>query len=171
MIGEIAKITIPALLVLITAYLVLKQMYKKDAEIRKLEISLRNQKMITPIRLQAYERIILFLERIGPNHLVMRIQQPHMTVGELHREMLQNIRTEFEHNLSQQVYMNAETWEIIKNAKENIVKLVNTCASEIDPSENAMLLSKTLFDKLIEMSKAPNQTAIDAIKKEIRELF
>ncbi|HQL71425.1 MAG TPA: hypothetical protein PLA77_11375, partial [Bacteroidales bacterium] len=79
MFAEILKITIPALLVMLTAYFVLRHMYQKDIEQRKLEIVLRNQKLITPIRLQSYERLILFLERIGPNHLVMRVQQPNMT--------------------------------------------------------------------------------------------
>ncbi|HOE05242.1 MAG TPA: hypothetical protein PLZ52_08505 [Bacteroidales bacterium] len=171
MFAEILKITIPALLVMLTAYFVLRHMYQKDIEQRKLEIVLRNQKLITPIRLQSYERLILFLERIGPNHLVMRVQQPNMTAGELHREMLLNIRTEFEHNLSQQLYVSPETWEIVRSSKENIVKLINSSASEVDPSANAMALSKALFEKLIQMTKAPNQAAIDAVKKEISTLF
>ena len=94
-----------------------------------------------------------------------------MTAGELHREMLLNIRTEFEHNLSQQLYVSPETWEIVRSSKENIVKLINSSASEVDPSANAMALSKALFEKLIQMTKAPNQAAIDAVKKEISTLF
>ncbi|HOY39732.1 MAG: hypothetical protein KBB11_00070 [Bacteroidales bacterium] len=171
MLAEILTITIPPLLVLLTAYLVIDKMLKRDAENRKLEVSLKNQSIITPIRLQAYERVVLLLERISPNHLVMRIQQPGMTVNELQREMLVNIRAEFEHNLSQQLYLRPETWDIVKIAKENTIKLINTCAAGLDPSDEAMVLTKSIFDKLIELTKAPNQVALDTIKKEINELF
>ena len=171
MVAEILKIVLPAFIVFLTAYFVIKQLLLRDHENKKVEIILRNQKVITPIRLQAYERVILFLERIGPNHLVMRVQRPQMNVSEMQLEMLSSIRTEFEHNLSQQLYISPESWELVRNAKESIVKLINTCAAEQKPNANAMLLVKEIFDKLIEMDKAPNQAAIDALKKEISQMF
>nr|NLA24418.1 hypothetical protein [Bacteroidales bacterium] len=101
---EILKISIPALLLMITIIVVLKQIHKKEIDIKKIEQISRNQKLITPLRLQSYERLILFLERIGPNHLIIRVQQPNMSALELQKSMLANIRTEYEHNLSQQLY-------------------------------------------------------------------
>jgi hypothetical protein len=171
MFGEILKFTLPALITFITAFVMIRQMLKRDENHQKMEMVIRNQKMITPIRLQAYERLILLLERIGPNHLIMRVQQPDMSVQELQRELLANIRSEFEHNLSQQVYISAATWEVIRNSKEQTIKLINSCASELHPDKNCMLLTKDIFEKLIEMDKAPNQVAIDKVKEEVMLLM
>ncbi|HOZ31214.1 MAG TPA: hypothetical protein PLL66_09875 [Bacteroidales bacterium] len=171
MLAEILKITIPSLVVFFTAYFVLKTVLKKDNENRRLQIVLQNQKIITPLRLQAYERIILFLERISPNSVIMRLQTPNMTVQQLHKEMLITIRSEFEHNLSQQLYLSIESWEQIRNAKEKTIKLLNMCLEGIDQNENAIKYSQIVFEKLIEIEKSPTQEAIDFIKKEIKQLY
>lgn len=171
MLSEILKITIPALVVFLTAYFVLKTVLQKDNENRRLQIVLQNQKIITPLRLQAYERIILFLERISPNSVIMRLQTPNMTVQQLHKEMLITIRSEFEHNLSQQLYLSVEAWEQIRNAKEKTIKLLNSCLEGIDQNVNAIKYSQTIFEKLIELEKSPTQEAIDFIKNEIKQLY
>lgn len=171
MFGEIIKITLPALIVAFTAFYVLRVMISKEQKNRRIEIILQNQKMITPIRLQAYERIMLFLERITPNSIVMRLQTPEMTVQQLQREMLIIIRTEYEHNLSQQLYLSIEAWEEVKIAKEKTIKIINTLADELKPDEPAMRLSQLIFEELIEMEQTPSQKAIAMIKEEIKVLF
>lgn len=171
MVGEIIKIAIPSIVVFFTAFYVLRMMIKKEQENRRIEIILQNQKMITPIRLQAYERIMLFLERITPNSIVMRLQSPEMTVQQLHKEMLVIIRTEYEHNLSQQLYLSIEAWEEVKTAKEKTIKIINTLADELKPDDSAMKLSQLLFEELIEMEQTPSQKAIAMLKDEIRVLF
>jgi hypothetical protein len=171
MLLEILKITIPSLIVFFTAFFVLKTVLQKENENRRLQIVLQNQKMITPLRLQAYERIILFLERISPNSVIMRLQTPNMTVQQLHKEMLVLIRSEFEHNLSQQLYLSVDAWEQIRNAKEKTIKLLNMCLDGIDQNDNAIKYSQVIFEKLIEIEKSPTQEAIDFIKNEIKQLY
>lgn len=168
---EILKIILPALIVCVSVCYVLKSMLKKDLKVRKLEIILQNQKLITPIRLQAYERMTLFLERISPNNIIMRLQTPNMTVAQLHKEVLIVIRSEFEHNLSQQVYLSVNSWEKIRSAKEKTIQLLNTCFNELDPNEDAMIYSQLVFERLIENVKSPLQEAIDFLKGEIKELY
>ncbi len=168
---EILKITIPSLIVFLTAFFVLKTVLKKENENKKIQIVLQNQKIITPLRLQAYERIILFLERISPNSVIIRLQTPNMTIQQLHKEMLIIIRSEFEHNLSQQLYLSIDAWEQVRNAKEKTVKLLNSCLEGLDPHENALKFSQTIFERLIEIEKSPTQEAIDFIKLEIRQLY
>jgi len=168
---EVLKITIRSLIVFLTAFYVLRLTLQKENENRKIQIILQNQKMITPIRLQAYERLILFLERISPNSVIVRLQTPNMTVQQLHKEMLVLIRSEFEHNLSQQLFLSTEAWEQIRNAKEKTIKLVNSSLADLDQNDNAIKLSQTIFEKLIELSKSPTQEAIDFLKEEIRTLY
>lgn len=168
---EILKITIPSLIVFLTAFFVLRLALQKENENRKVQIVLQNQKMITPIRLQAYERLILFLERISPNSVIVRLQTPNMTVQQLHKEMLVLIRSEFEHNLSQQLYLSTEAWEEIRNSKEKTIQLVNICIKDLDQNDNAIKLSQAIFEKLIEVSTSPTQEAINFLKEEIRTLY
>jgi len=171
MLVEILKITIPSLIVFLTAFYVLKTVLQKENENRKIQVVLQNQKIITPLRLQAYERIILFLERIAPNSVIIRLQTPNMTVGQLHKEMLITIRTEFEHNLSQQLYLSVEAWEEIRNAKEKTFKLLNTAMEGLDSNDNAIKLSQRIFEMLIEIEKSPTQEAINFLKQEIKQLY
>ncbi|MCK9256375.1 MAG: hypothetical protein M0Q45_00695 [Bacteroidales bacterium] len=171
MLIEILKITIPSFIVFLTAYFVLKTVLKKENETKKMQIVLQNQKTITPLRLQAYERVILFLERISPNSIIVRLQTPNMTIGQLHKEMLITIRTEFEHNLSQQLYLSIEAWEEVRNAKEKTIKLLNSCLEDLDMNENALIFSQKVFEALIEIEKSPTQEAINLIKEELGQLY
>ncbi len=155
----------------LTAYFVLKTVLKKENETKKMQIVLQNQKTITPLRLQAYERVILFLERISPNSIIVRLQTPNMTIGQLHKEMLITIRTEFEHNLSQQLYLSIEAWEEVRNAKEKTIKLLNSCLEDLDMNENALIFSQKVFEALIEIEKSPTQEAINLIKEELGQLY
>ena len=171
MLLEILKITIPSLIVFLTAYFVLKTVLQKENENRRLQVVLQNQKIITPLRLQAYERIILFLERISPNSVIMRLQTPNMTVQQLHKEILVLIRSEFEHNLSQQLYLSITAWEEVKSAKERTIKLVNSCLEGLNPNDSALKLSQAIFEKLIEEEKTPSQEAIVKLKEEVKLLY
>ena len=168
---EILKYTVPALIVLITSWLVLKQMIKNDQNRRNFEIFTNNQKMITPIRLQAYERLTLLLERLSPESLVMRLTKPNMTAKQLQTELLNTIRAEFDHNVSQQIYVSPQIWEIIKNARTNITQLINNASARVKPTASAMLLSKTILEDLMVQEKSPVSIALDMLKKEIKQLY
>ncbi|NSW94036.1 MAG: hypothetical protein HPY62_04915, partial [Bacteroidales bacterium] len=94
LISEILKITIPSLIVSITVWLTLRYMLKSDQEKRRQELILQSGRTVTPIRLQAYERIVLFLERISLESLLVRVSSPDMTVAQLHSALLTTIRSE-----------------------------------------------------------------------------
>jgi hypothetical protein len=98
---DLLKITLPSLLMLILVYFIVGGFFRNSEKREKLKVIRGNQKLITPIRLQAYERLVLLLERISPESLVMRADYPARTCKQLHSELLQTIRAEFEHNLSQ----------------------------------------------------------------------
>jgi hypothetical protein len=168
---EILKFTIPSFIVFLTAYFSIRYFIENDQERRRIELSLNNQKLITPIRLQAYERIVLFLERISPDALIMRSQQPGMTCAKLQTDLLSLIRAEFNHNLSQQIYISPDSWKVVKTAKENTIKLVNTSSDRVKPNAPAMELSKIILESVIFMEQAPCTVAIDYIKNEINKTF
>ncbi|MFO8236621.1 MAG: hypothetical protein R6U04_14585 [Bacteroidales bacterium] len=168
---EILKYTIPAFIVFVTAFFTLRMLMKNDQKKRNHELILKNQNLITPIRLQAYERLTLFLERISPDALVMRLNKENMTVSQMQNEMLKTIRSEFDHNLSQQIYVSPQAWLMVKNARENVVKLVNTTAQEFKSGDPAIKLSKSLLQKIMESENTPTKGAIQYLKKEVKNYF
>jgi len=168
---DILKYILPSLVVFFTAFYLIRMMINNDYKKRLIEIRMNNQKLIIPVRLQAYERVTLFLERISPDSLIMRVQRPGMLSRQLQTEMLSSIRAEYEHNLSQQIYMTPNAWEIIRNAKENTIRLINSTADRVSNDAPAFDLSKAILESTIEMKKSPSHVAIDFLKDEISKIF
>jgi hypothetical protein len=168
---DILKITLPALMVFFTAWLLLRNMIRNDQDKRRQELILQNSRTVTPIRLQAYERITLFLERISLESLIVRVSTSGMTASQLHTAMLNAIRSEFEHNLSQQIYMSTQAWEVVRNARSNMIKLINSEAEKMPADATGMTLSKQLLEKIMDIEKEPTRAAIEYLKGEISRLI
>lgn len=168
---EILKYILPALIVFFTAYFSIRLLIKNDQRKRDQELIMKNKQIVTPVRLQAYERLTLFLERISPDNLVIRISKDNLTVKQLQNQMLQTIRAEFDHNVSQQVYVTPQAWEVVKSARENIVKLINTTAQGLKPDEPAIKLSRSLLERVMEQERSASNMALDYLKREVRTFY
>jgi len=168
---EILKYLLPSLVVLTTTIYLVKKYFDAEERKRKHQLFLNNQNMITPLRLQAYERAILFLERISPEHLIMRVNRPGLTCQQLQSELMQTIRSEFEHNLSQQIYISHGAWEMLKIARGRIIQLINSMAEKVQKDSPAINLSKAILESIVDQEKVPTADAIAFIKKEIGQLF
>lgn len=167
---EILKYLLPSLVVLGTAYFLLKLFLENEQKKRTSDIKLAGYKIVTPIRLQAYERIVLLLERISPDSLVMRVHKPEFSALQLQNALILNIRDEFEHNLSQQVYVTSQAWELVRNAKEDMIKLVNTAAAKLNDNASALELSQKIFELSLG-DRIITKSALEFIKNEIRQIF
>ena len=168
---DILQITVPALMVFLAAFFTMRGMIRNDQDKRRQEIILNNTKTITPIRLQAYERIVLFLERISLESLLVRTSSPGMSASQLHSAMLTAIRSEFEHNLSQQIYMSQQAWEVVKDARSNTLRFINTQFEAMNEKATALEFSKQLLEKVMELDKEPTKTAIEYIKSEVARMM
>jgi hypothetical protein len=168
---EILKYTIPSLILFLTVYYILHSYFYDQDKKRQYKGMLKNKELIIPVRLQAYERIILFLERISPDSLIMRISQPGMTSQQLQTDLLATIRAEFEHNLSQQLYVSTDAWNYVKNARANTIKLINIAAEKIPGNAPYVKLSASILDLSVQEEKTPSGVAIEFIKKEVQKLF
>ncbi len=168
---DILKITIPALIVFFTAWILIRNMIKNSEDKRRYELMLHNSRTITPIKLQAYERIVLFLERISLESLIVRVSTSDMSASQLHSALLTTIRSEFEHNLSQQIYMSQQAWEVVRNARSNMIKLINSEFEKLPANSNAMSLSKQLLEKIMELEQEPTRAAIDYVKAEVARII
>lgn len=161
--------TLPALVVFATAWYMLKEFFKQENLKRQLAMLEEKQKVSMPIRMQAYERIVLLLERISPANLVMRVHKPNMSVKQFQQLLAQNVRDEFDHNLSQQLYVSLEAWEKVKGAREEMLRQINTTAAKLPQDARSTDLSQ----KLLEMSvdKSATRMALDYVKNEARKVF
>ncbi len=167
---EIIKIILPAGIVFLTAYYLIKTFLAQESSKKAIDLKLANQNLLTPIRLQAYERVILFLERINPSSMVMRTNKA-VSAPMLQSELLKTIRSEFEHNLSQQIYMSGKAWDAVVKAKEETVKLINVASAKVSMEATGMELAQTIIAVASQLSELPTKSAIDYIKFEIGKEF
>lgn len=170
-ITDILKIILPALLVLLTAYLLIDKLLRNEEKRRNFELTKLNASTLTPIRLRAYERLILVLERTTPSTLIVNVIKPEMTNMQLHSQLLATIRQEFSHNLSQQIYVSNEAWSHFRAAQESLLRLANTCASQCNPINNASELAERIIQVYDSSDQTPTELAIDKLKKEVRNYF
>jgi hypothetical protein len=168
---EILKYLLPSLVVFATTVYLVYKFFSNEDKQRKQQAFLNNQQMITPLRLQAYERAILFLERISPEHLIMRVSQPGTNCQQLQSELLQAIRSEYEHNLSQQIYMSHGAWEMLRIARGRTIQLINSMGEKVQKDASAIQLSKAILESIVDEEKTPASDAISFIKNEISQLF
>jgi hypothetical protein len=168
---EFGKILLPASLVLYAVYLVVRASVQKEVELKKLEIRSRSIETILPARLQAYERMTLFLERISPQNLLVRLNAPALSARDFHRMLLDEIRNEYNHNVSQQVYMSEGVWASVKNAKEDLVMIINDASQQVLPDAGSIDLAKRIFEITLEKRVDTIGHALSELKKEIQQTF
>jgi DNA primase len=144
---------------------------QKEVDLRKLEVRSRSIETVLPNRLQAYERMALFLERISPQNLLVRLSASGMTSKEFHQLLLGEIRNEYNHNVAQQVYMSENVWNLIKNAKEDLILSINDAASEMKMESTSLDLSRKIFEKSINKQVDPIAHALTELKREIQQTY
>jgi len=111
------------------------------------------------------------MERIEPSSLVMRTKEGEMTSAQLHGALLNNIRQEYEHNVAQQIYISENAWNLVKQAKEETIRIVNMAANSMDKDSSGNDLTRDIFEKMMVLPKSPSQIALDYVKQEIKEII
>jgi len=168
---ELLKITLPALIVFLTAYFLFRDMLEQGLKRQEFEYRMNNSKQVTPVRLQAYERLAMLLERISPQSLLIRVSPQELTASDFHQQLLSHIRQEFDHNLSQQIYVSPLLWENIRGARENLIGIINKSAEEIEGQAPALFLSKKIIENYIEDENQVIVNALNELKKEFGKLL
>ncbi len=159
---------LPAVVTGVVAFYFFKMHTKNEEGRRRYLLHKDSQASTLPIRLQAYERMALFLERISIPNLVVRIAPKSADKAAYENLLIQSIENEFDHNLSQQIYLTDELWNVIKAAKSATVQMIRKAAmSETDSADKLRedILTETM-DKT-----SPSATALSFVKKEIGNLW
>ncbi len=159
------------LVVAVMAYQLLKQLIDEENRRRLHEYKRDDHKSLIPLRLQAYERAVLFLDRINPGELVLRVHKSHMDSRTLHRELLLTIKEEYGHNVSQQLYMSEKAWATVKQASEETKRLMNVALEKSGDKATGTDYSRHVFETLAQLPHTPSQAAIQVLRAEFQGLF
>lgn len=173
---ELAKYVVPTAISLLGIYLILTNFLDNEWKRRRVEAEStkekERQKITLPIQLQAYERLILFLERINPNSSLHRVRQAGMSSNDLQLALIRNVRQEYEHNMAQQLYVSPESWQLVKTVKEEMIKFYNLLGSQMPEGATELDFSRAIFDYLMNSDKdLPTDTAINFLKQDASRLF
>lgn len=160
-------VIIIAVLVLLGGFIMMKNGRFSPAP----ETNHKNREIIVPLRLQAYERICLYLERITPENLILRIAGQCNTALELQQRALMEIREEFNHNLAQQIYISPATWEAVINARDEVITLINQSAATGTPDDSSLILGKRIMETHAQTDPSITAPVIYKLKREIQSLF
>ena len=171
MVYDLLKITIPAGLVLYLAYLLVRSFLQKQLDEVAFQVRQKNQEIVIPIRLQAYERIVLLLERITPSNLISRLSSSEYTAEEFQQILIHEIRNEFNHNLSQQVYMSDSAWTYVTTAVEQTISIVNSSTNSLDKEAKGFDLARAIIENTAGEEMDTPKQAIKYIKEEIQDVF
>ncbi len=158
-----------AVVVFLTAFFSMRMFIRNDERKRLLELKEHNKSVIAPVRLQAYERMALFLERIEPNQLILRLNDGNTLNADLRVLLISSIRAEFEHNLSQQIYLSSDVWNQICNAKEETIRIINISSGKIAQDAPGIELVTSILEQTA--GQSPIAPAMEALKEEIRLIF
>jgi len=160
---------VPALITGIVAFYFFKEHTKNEDGRRRFLLHKDLQVNSLPIRLQAYERMALFLERISPTKLLVRISPTSSNKESYESLLVASIEQEFEHNLSQQIYLSDECWSIICAAKNATIQLIRK-AGFLEKTTSADKLREVILTEMME-KRAPSDAALSYIKNEVSELW
>ncbi len=168
---QILVAVLPSIVVFLTAFYLIKQMVSAQASARISEVRKDDHRHTLPLRLQAYERLALFAERISPGALVLRVHKGSMSSRMFHAELVATVREEFEHNVTQQIYVSDKAWGKVKQAKEETIRLINLSYEQTGDTPSGTELSRHIFENLTRLSHTPSQECLVVIKEDVRRLF
>jgi len=135
------------------------------------ELRKQRQEFFLSHRMEAYQRAILYMERIHPVTIVMRMNQQNVNALLFQSMLLKAIRDEYDHNVAQQMFISPNAWHLLKNAKEETVKLINVGASDLPSDASSSDLAKAIITLTADINPLPSEIAIEALKAEFQQLL
>jgi hypothetical protein len=168
---DILKYTVAGLGVVWIAFYLLKPYLDRSEKLQLIELKKTVSSQTLPLRLQAYERVVLFIERINPANLLIRLNNPDYSAAELYMLIVAELRNEYQHNVTQQIYVSAGTWAIVKQLKEQTLAAVNNAIKALPENATGLELSRTILAQVSQAENNPFDTGLSLIRKELDELF
>ena len=171
LITDILKYTVAGIGIVYIAFYLFKPYLDRSNNLQLIDLKKSITSQTLPMRLQAYERLILFTDRINPSNLLIRLNGNSYSAAELHAIIINEVRTEYQHNVTQQIYVSERAWGIIKRIKEDTLSLVNNAVKALPADANGLDLGKMILSHLSRLDDNPYDIATNMIRKDLEDLF
>lgn len=173
---QVAAAVAGSTLTLLLGYVLIKDKWpaapKPAAEKEALPNDRKEERLqLLTLRLQAHERLILFIERINPSNLFVRLHQQGISVAELQSLILNEVKAEYQHNVTQQLYVSATIWDVVRKLKEDTLAMVNNGVRALPAEAEGIDLSKKVLQHMAGLQENPYELTLNLIKKDIHQLF
>jgi hypothetical protein len=168
---QVAIIAFGGGLSVVAAYFLIKGDIQNYFRFKLLATNKENRSALFPLRLQAHERLIVFVERINPSNLLVRLHQQGISVRALQDLVLTEIKNEYQHNITQQLYVDNATWQMVKKLKDDTITLINNVARSFPENAEGIDLSRKILQHMSEIEANPYELTIEFVKKNIQSLF
>jgi len=156
---------------LIAVYYILKGDIQRFFNLKTIELNKETRSHILPLRLQAHERLIIFVDRINPANLLVRLHQQGIDLATLQAGVLSEIRAEYQHNITQQLYVDPVTWGVVRKLKDDTIAMINNAVQGLPAGSNGIELSKAILQHMATIDENPYDLTLELIKKDISRLF
>jgi hypothetical protein len=163
---ELLVLLLPSLLIFITVYVLFRQFFNNQLRMRMMNQREKTQESTVPLKLQAYERLTLFCERISMTNLILRLKTKEVSARDLKAALILAIQQEYEHNVSQQLYTSDQLWQIVQLAKNQQIELIAQISDGLAKDASSDDLARQLVTFQQTQKTNPVATAKSAIKKE-----
>ncbi|MDQ8053450.1 MAG: hypothetical protein REI78_10510 [Pedobacter sp.] len=167
----LSAIALGGIITVVAGYLLIRNDIQQYFRFKAMAHRKEDRSAIFPLRLQAYERLIIFLDRINPSNLLVRVHQQGIGVSALQALILEEIKSEYQHNITQQLYIDPVSWTVVRKLKEDTIAMVNNVANNLNETATGVDLSKTILQHMSKIDENPYELAIDQLKLDIQKLF
>ncbi len=168
---EVIKYVLPSIIVFFTSYILVGKFLQERTNREIREFRKQPQELLNPLKLQAYERLTVLLERLSPQQLIINNDIQGLSVAQTKQLFTQAVNSEYNHNVSQQIYVSSQLWSLIKVVKEEVLDLINSSAEGLKGDQGGFELCKVLVNRMIDNQTQPTQKAIDFLKAEVQIYF
>ncbi len=168
---EIAILACGGIIAIAVAYTIVKNDLKQYFKLAKPDERSQIKLQLLPLRLQAHERLVVFIERINPANLLLRLHEPGISLAGLQSAILNEIRSEYQHNIAQQLYISSATWDVVSKLKDDTLAMINNAVRTLPEDAQGVDLSRKVLQYMANMEKNPYDLTLSVIKKDIHQLF
>ncbi len=153
------------------AYYLIKDNFHQYLKFKTNLSSNKHDDQLSSLRLQAYERLIIFVERINPANLLIRLHQPGISLTTMQSIVINEINVEYQHNIAQQLYVSAAIWNVVRKLKEDTQTMIVNAATGLAIDASGLDLSKKVLQHLMGIGQNPYDLTLDLIKSDIHQQF
>ncbi|MGY3053433.1 hypothetical protein ACVWYG_001633 [Pedobacter sp. UYEF25] len=168
---EMVTLFLGIFLALLAIYGIVRKDITRLLSLRNLELQRETRAHLLPLRLQAHERLILFIDRINPSNMLLRLHHSGIGISELQAAVLTEVRSEYQHNITQQLYVGTSTWQVVRKLKDDTIAMLNNGAQGLGNEATGMDLAKAILEHMAEIEENPYDLTINLIKQDIHQLF